>query len=453
MSMAAKSSDLVDKMSGANLCMEGHVDMPFQSAKDLSELEALGSSPSHLPSWSLARRLPSSHPNTKHCLEIYVTLTEELGAVPSPSHSWMAPLVEDMLCDISTRLTKAVVIGPGRAVLFYGRHSMGEGLTMDKARDAAFLLTGAGMCIGKSAYLATDPMTIQEGRRAIAQAIMDHRVKVRGPGHPHVNPLAQQPFMFDQPRGSPIKDASRDGGSNHQPSPCQPLRGQDCNRHWRDQRPLSPQFPSPSPDHGFESDRSSLLMASSVLSRSDRSNGSWHSQQGRQHQEDRAHMKINLPVFKDEDAKDAVTYQSWRWDLTVYQHAGCRDHTLLPYAIGSLQGYPGKLVQSSGMDITLDDVLTILDKHYNMKALDALNQELFQLQMADKETVLDWGIHLSRHLQVLVASFPDCFPPDQVAELKRDCFYGRLPKQLKAMVAYLKAGLQVRTYSDYQRTT
>ena len=55
-------------------------------------------------------------------------------------------------------------------------------------------------------------------------------------------------------------------------------------------------------------------------------------------------MKINLPIFKDEDAKDAVTYQSWRWDLTVYQCAGCRDHTLLPYAIRSLQGYPGELV-------------------------------------------------------------------------------------------------------------
>ena len=36
------------------------------------------------------------------------------------------------------------------------------------------------------------------------------------------------------------------------------------------------------------------------------------------------------------------------------------------------------------MDITLDDVLTILDEYYNnMKALDALNQELFQLWMAD----------------------------------------------------------------------
>ena len=102
------------------------------------------------------------------------------------------------------------------------------------------------------------------------------------------------------------------------------------------------------------------------------------------------HMKINLPIFKDKDAKDAVTYQSWRWDLMVCWHAGCRDQTLLPYAIRSLHGYPGDLVQCSGTDINLDDVLTILDKHYNnVKVLDALNQELFQMQMADKETVSD----------------------------------------------------------------
>ena len=54
---------------------------------------------------------------------------EELGAVPPPSHSWMVPLVEDMLHDVRTGLTKVVVIGPGRAVLFYGRRSLGEGLT------------------------------------------------------------------------------------------------------------------------------------------------------------------------------------------------------------------------------------------------------------------------------------------------------------------------------------
>ena len=59
------------------------------------------------------------------------------------------------------------------------------------------------------------------------------------------------------------------------------------------------------------------------------------------------------------------------------------------------------------MDITLDDVLTILDEHYNnMKALDTLNQELFQLLMADKETVSDWGVHLSRHLQIFSSFLP-----------------------------------------------
>ena len=66
------------------------------------------------------------------------------------------------------------------------------------------------------------------------------------------------------------------------------------------------------------------------------------------------------------------------------------DVGIIPYAIRSLQGYPRELVQSSGMDITLDDVLMILDEHYNnVKAFDTLNQELFQMRMADKETVSD----------------------------------------------------------------
>ena len=53
----------------------------------------------------------------------------------------------------------------------------------------------------------------------------------------------------------------------------------------------------------------------------------------------------------------------------------------------------------------------ILDKHYNnVKVLDALNQELFQLQMADKEPVSDWVVCLSRHLQILAAPSQTTFP-------------------------------------------
>ena len=90
--MAAKSSGLVDETSAVNLQTEGHADVPPQSAKDLWELEALDSSPYHSPSWSLPQSLPYGCANMKHCLEIHVTLTEELGAVPHPLILGQPPL-------------------------------------------------------------------------------------------------------------------------------------------------------------------------------------------------------------------------------------------------------------------------------------------------------------------------------------------------------------------------
>ena len=127
-----------------------------------------------------------------------------IGAIPPPSHSWMAPLVEEMLWEARTGLTKAVVIGPGRAVFFYRRCSMGEGLKVDEARDATFLLTGAGTWVGKSAYLTTDLMTIQEGKGSIAQAVSDNGVKVRGLGHPCAKMLANSPSS-SMPREYPLQ--------------------------------------------------------------------------------------------------------------------------------------------------------------------------------------------------------------------------------------------------------
>ena len=180
MSMATKSSNLAEETSVASLQADGQVEEPTQGAKDLWESEEDDNSPFHLPLWSPARRPLSGCPNMKYCLEIQVTLTEELGSIPPPSHSWMAPLVEDMLQEARAGLTKAVVIGPGRAILFYGRCSLGEGLKADEVRDAAFLLTGAGTWVEKSAYLTADPMTIPKGKRAIAQAVSANRDKGEG---------------------------------------------------------------------------------------------------------------------------------------------------------------------------------------------------------------------------------------------------------------------------------
>ena len=68
MSMAAKSSDLVDKMSEANLWVDGQVEKPAQGAVDLWEMEEEHSSSVCLLTWSPTQRLLLGCLNTTYCL-------------------------------------------------------------------------------------------------------------------------------------------------------------------------------------------------------------------------------------------------------------------------------------------------------------------------------------------------------------------------------------------------
>ena len=211
-------------------------------------MEEEDSSPHNSLTWSPVQRLPTVCLSMNYCLLIQVILTDELGDVPPPLHSWTTPVIEDMLRETRAGLMEAVVVGPGRAILFYGRHSFGDGLKTDEARDAAFLLTGAGAWVGKSAYLTTNPMTLQEGKKAIACAISDHGVKARGLGHSRVNPPAQPPFRFNTSRASPPGDQSAHEAPEDRQTPQWPPQSHGHNRRRRDQRPQSPRYLSPLPD-------------------------------------------------------------------------------------------------------------------------------------------------------------------------------------------------------------
>ena len=72
MSMATRSRDLEDQ-SGGILQTEDHMGMESQYQKDPEEMGVLGSYPSHLPSWSLARGPSPNCPNTRYCLGIHMT--------------------------------------------------------------------------------------------------------------------------------------------------------------------------------------------------------------------------------------------------------------------------------------------------------------------------------------------------------------------------------------------
>ena len=168
--------------------------------------------------------------------------------------------------------------GPGRAILFYGRHSL-EGLSLGKGRDTAFTLTDAGTWVVKSAHLAANPLTIQEGWQVIAPAITECLIEHEDLDA-HVLIQHPQAFRFYHGEESPWEECFEDVGIDHQAPHHKPLQGR--HEWWqRNPRWVLPQPPSPSPDQGFKSNRSSVLTASSVSSQSDRSEGSQHSCHGR----------------------------------------------------------------------------------------------------------------------------------------------------------------------------
>ena len=73
------------------------------------------------------------------------------GSDSTTPHAWQAPVVEDMVWDGKSSLTKAIVTGPGWAVLFNEWQLLGEGLSLGKVWDAVFMLSGATGWVGKQA--------------------------------------------------------------------------------------------------------------------------------------------------------------------------------------------------------------------------------------------------------------------------------------------------------------
>ena len=195
MLMATRSSDLDDQKYGVIIQTEGHTLTPLNGQNGLEEREASGSTP-HSPSQSLVRRQTPDFPETQYCLEIHAISTKDRGATPPPPHAWQVPVAEEMLWDGKSGLTNAVVKSPGQAILFYGRQSVGEGLSLGEVDDAMFMLSEAISWVSKQAQLNANTVHLWEGWRMITQTITEWQAEPRGPGCPHTHLLAFAPFNF-----------------------------------------------------------------------------------------------------------------------------------------------------------------------------------------------------------------------------------------------------------------
>ena len=127
---------------------------------------------------------PKDH--THYCVHTRVSLGEGRGDQPSPSHAWNWLLITNILQEVCPRdcITEAVVLVPGEAILFFGRCLHNEGLLHCDAQDIEHGLMGSITGAGRTAWVEATVKTLQEGHRAIADAILEMKTKARGPGHP-----------------------------------------------------------------------------------------------------------------------------------------------------------------------------------------------------------------------------------------------------------------------------
>ena len=106
-------------------------------------------------------------------------------------------------------------------------------------------------------------------------------------------------------------------------------------------------------------------------------------------------VKVNLPIFKDEKTKDAMTYCLWWCDTAVFHCLGWDNQHLLLYIFQSLQGSPGNLARSLGEDATLINILQMLDEHYGMMmTFDTLSKELYSLRQGSRENMAKFKVRL-----------------------------------------------------------
>ena len=267
-------------------------------------------------------------------VQVRVTSGKGGGDQPPPSHAWTSFLIADMFQDdIEEWITEAVVLAPGEAILFFGKWSLNEGLPLGDARDVGFCLAGLVNRARREAQVETMISTVQEGHWAFANAIMEKRTKARGPGCPwgttNTNQTPTAAYNIEVWMQGLEEDASevevRNGNVSNHGTEQRNIHSQHVDRgRGGCRRQGTPQLPRDtsggSPFSGGSTDQGSDWSShQSTMMRGSRE-GNWAGRAGRG-----LKVKVNLPIFKDEKIKDAVTYCSWQWDIAIFHSPGWDD--------------------------------------------------------------------------------------------------------------------------------
>ena len=121
-----------------------------------------------------------------YCIHIRVTPGEGRDDHPPLSHIWSGSPTANILQEAcpGDQITEVVVLVPGEAILFFGRHSLKEGLLYHNAQDVELGLRGPVNWSRRIVQIKVTVNTVQDSNRDIMDAMMEKKTKVTGYVHP-----------------------------------------------------------------------------------------------------------------------------------------------------------------------------------------------------------------------------------------------------------------------------
>ena len=101
------------------------------------------------------------------------------GDQPSLHHVWEGGLITDIIQEAwpDDCISKAMVLSPGEAILFFSRHSKNERLPYHKARDVEVCLGGPFNTARRSVQIEALRKTVQEGCHALLETVAEKKMK------------------------------------------------------------------------------------------------------------------------------------------------------------------------------------------------------------------------------------------------------------------------------------
>ena len=338
-----------------------------------------------------------------------------------PQYVWTPSILRNVLHDrLETTMgdpTEVFIETNNTALLFWGRRSQGEGISLAQAEAVRMAIQGEMRYVGDLIDISPTILTLTEGL-ALCQAANRRKKELRKAPNSSKNKKngpqsakglsaeaerialleakvallgkAQHPTALEESRmsGFPNLMVAERGGRTAPFLPrtnlTQVPRTQNNNNsgiaelgvHQNGYQGLAPEYSTPSV-YRSDGDRP-------------RTNGA----------------KVKLPCFSDE-ASDGVSYRIWRHDVRTYMNQGARDDVLIRAMLESLKGLPGEVARTVSEREGPDGIIAALDlKYKNAENLPALIVSFYTMEQKPDESPASWAARLSIKMKELKTADP-----------------------------------------------